>query len=157
MHHKEGNASGPSHYRLISVIPCLGKLLDQVVHTQVYAYLTKVEYFSECQMGFRKKESTGICFIDFLDKIFRGMDQGCPSGVLFLDLSKAFDSVNFEILLSKLKNAGFKLSCEKWFRSNLCGRSQVTQIGKVNSSSLRVICDVPRGSILRSIIVYNIH
>ena len=76
------------------------------------------------------------------------MDNGVPSGVLFLDLRKAFDTVNTEILLNKLKLSGLKSNVVKWFESYLCGRTQVTKMGKTLSMPLPVTCGVPQGSIL---------
>ena len=68
--------------------------------------------------------------------------------MLFLDLRKAFHTVNTDILLMKLKNSGFNANVVKWFKSYLCGRTQVTKMGKEKSPPLSVTCGVPQGSIL---------
>ena len=95
-----------------------------------------------------KGHSTGTCLLDFLDDIFTNVDKGVPSGVLFLDLRKAFDTVNHEILLQKLVNMGVHVETVQWFRSYLEGRSQVTKVNGTMSQSAFVTCGVPQGSIL---------
>ena len=91
---KDGSKSDPSNYHPISVLPCIGKLMERVVHTQLYSYCTNSNIFSESQSGLRKGCSTTTCLIDFLANIFDNIDQGITCGVLFLDLRKAFDTVN---------------------------------------------------------------
>ena len=81
-------------------------------------------------------------------EIYQGVDRGCPSGVLFLDLKKAFDMVNHEILLSKLKLSDLKARAVNWVWSYLGGRLQVTKVGGVKSPPPSMACGVPQGSIL---------
>ena len=127
----------------------LGDLvLEKVIHLQLYTYITDMNIISNGQSGFRKGHSTGTCLLDFLDNIFTNVDKGVPSGVLFLDLRKAFDTVDHEVLLSKLKHIGVRNSSVEWFRSYLDGRSQVTKVNGEISSSAFVTCGFPQGSIL---------
>ena len=86
--------------------------------------------------------------INFLNEIYYQVDNGVPSGMLFLDLSKAFDTVNFENLLHKLKLSGLKAQAVKWFRSYISGRLLVTRVGMETSMTTPVTCGVPQGSIL---------
>ena len=102
----------------------------------------------KCLTEVQEEHSTGTCLVGFLDHIFQNMDRGCPSGVLFLDLSKAFDTVNHEHLLSKLRKLGFKWKAVNWVASYLYNRSQVTKVGNDISSARNVLCGVPQGSIL---------
>ena len=93
---KDGNKLDPCNYCPISVLPVLGKIIERVIHSQLYSFFTTRNFFTPTQMGFRKGFSTGTCLVSFLDEIFKGLDQGRPSGFLFLDLKKAFDTVNHE-------------------------------------------------------------
>ena len=82
---KEGDASDPSNYRPISVLPTLGKLRERVAHTQLYSHFTQHEVITNRQSWFRKGHSMMTCLIDFLDDIYQDVDQGGICGVLFLD------------------------------------------------------------------------
>ena len=90
----------------------------------------------------------GACLADFLNEIYEEMDEGGSCGVLFLDLAKAFDTVDHQILAVKLHSLGFKASTVSWFTSYLSNRSQATKVGNVFSKSCNITCGVPHGSIL---------
>ena len=145
---KEGSPSDPSNYRPIAILPCMGKLLERIAHTQLYSYIEKHNVLNKCQAGFRRGYSTGTCLVDLLEDIYQGVDGGDVSGVLFLDLKKAFDTVNHDILINKLHKYGIRWSAQSWTRSYLSGRSQVTRVGATRSAPLPVMCGVPQGSIL---------
>ena len=100
--YKDGDATNPANYRPISILPCLGKLLERIIHTQLYAYLTKSGIITHEQSGFRKGHSTGTCLIDFLENIYLNIDRNLYCGVLFLDLKKAFDTVIIIIIIITL-------------------------------------------------------
>ena len=105
---KEGDRTDPSNYRPISILPTMGKICERVVHTQLYDYCTQHNVISESQSGFRKEYSTCTCLIDFLANILQNVDNGRACEVLFLDLRKAFDTVNHQVLLSKLRQYGMR-------------------------------------------------
>ena len=88
--YKDGDASDPSNYRPISILPCLGKICERIVHTQLYQYFTNEGLLTDEQSGFRKGHSTGTCLIDFLANIYSNIDKGVLCGVLFLDPQKSF-------------------------------------------------------------------
>ena len=83
------------------VLPTLGKVFERLVHTQCQKYVTDHKFMSAAQAGFREGRSTGTCLTEFLHNIYAGIDQGCAMGVLFLDLAKAFDSVDYAQLREK--------------------------------------------------------
>ena len=118
------------------------------MHSQLYAYFSDRHLISESQSGFRKGHSTATCLLDFVNEIYSKIDEGSVCGVLFLDLKKAFDTVDHKILLSKLGKYGIRNLGQKFLKSYLEGRQQVTKIEQHRSAPLLVTCGVPQGSIL---------
>ena len=108
----------------------------------------KCELFADAQSGFKKGHSTPTCLLDVLDSIFREINLGRVCGVLFLDLKKAFDSVNHKLLLNKLCNTGLDVTVIDWIASYLSCRSQVCRVNDSTSDALHVSHGVPQGSIL---------
>ena len=107
------------NYRPISVLPVASKVLERVVHHQLHSFLSEHKLLSPFQCGFRRNRSTEFAAIAFSDDIRRGMDLGLLTRVVFIDLRKAFDSVDDEILISKLKSYGLKDIELDWFRNYL--------------------------------------
>ena len=100
------------------------------------------------QSGFRTNHSTNLCLSFLTDKILKGFDEGLLSGKILIDLQKAFDTINHEILLKKLEAIGFPDKCIRWFRPYLYERIFFTEIENRLSDFRKVSCDVPQGSIL---------
>ena len=101
------------------------------------------------QYGFRKNYSTAHALIQLYDKISNALDNKRVTLGLFIDLSKAFDKVNHEILLDKLDHYGVRGICfTLWFKSYLSCRKQFVQYNGYNSSSLDITCGVPQETIL---------
>ena len=138
----------PSNYRPISVLPVVMKIFERAVQQQFVGYLTKHSVLCKEQSGFRKKHSTQTATTDVTDYILNNMDNGFLTGAVYLDLKKAFDSVDSETLLFKLKCLGVKSSEHTWFRNYIMDRSQWVQHSSVHSEKLPISCGVPQGSIL---------
>ena len=86
---KEGERDKASNYRPISILPALSKILERVIHNQVYEHLRNHDLLSKAQFGFRKYHSTSTCIMKLLDTVYKNMDKGLLTGVVFLDLKKA--------------------------------------------------------------------
>ena len=146
--HKGGSTNDPNCYRPISVLPLFSKFMERLVHNQLYSHLDRYQMLSDSQSGFRKADSTTTCLVDFLDAIYNNIEQGRLSGVAFLDLKKAFDTVDHKLMLSKLSNLNISYRVIRWFASYLENRSQVTKISNITSEPGNLDCGVPQGSIL---------
>ena len=107
----------------------------------------KIE-FSKYQSGFRPLHSTLTALIDITDNWYLNIDDGLTNAILFIDLKKAFDAIDHEILLSKLELYGFKGTSLNLFSDYLSDRTQVTVTNNVNSETSFISCGVPQGSIL---------
>ncbi len=145
---KSGDRCDSGNYRPITILPTVSKVLEKVVHHQVYKYLMDEKILSPVQFGFRPNLSTEVALIHFTDSILDNMDKGAVTGAIFLDLSKAFDTVNHSILFSKLSKAGFNDATVTWFNSYLYQRTQVTRVDNATSSAKYVSVGVPQGSVL---------
>ena len=113
---KEGDRNLASNYRPISILPCLSKIMECIIHNQIYNHLRDHNLLSEAQFTFRKYHSISTCILKLLNTVYRNIDTNVLTGVVFLDLKKAFNTVDHIILLNKLHT--FKLSQEtiNWFR-----------------------------------------
>ena len=111
------------NYRPISLLITISKVLEKLIYVQVYQYIDKNKILFNSQYGFRNKHSCEQALIELTGEIIQAKEQNLKSTALFLDLSKAFDTLDHEILLSKLKRYGIRGVCNNWFQSYLSGRS----------------------------------
>lgn len=149
---KDGTRSQVDNYRPISVLPVVSKILERVVHDQLYQYLTSNKILNKWQSGFRPGYSTTTALSYVVDDILSNMDGACGrknyTGILFLDFKKAFDTVDHDILLDKLRSYGVVDSALDWFGSYLAGRYQIVQIENQYSDMMGIAFGVPQGSII---------
>jgi hypothetical protein len=101
---KAGDPVKPESYRPISVLPALSKILERAVHSQFSEYLECNDLLTDVQFGYRRKRSTTSAAIIFVDDVRREMDKGKLTGAVFLDLTKAFDTISHGVLLEKVKS-----------------------------------------------------
>ena len=137
-----------SNYRPISVLPIFSKLLEKLMHKRLLAYLTTKNILVDNQYGFREKHSTYMGILNLIDQVTEAIDNRSYVLGIFIDLSKAFDTINHSILLEKLRLYGIRGTVWEWFKSYLERRSQFVQIGTSKSDVLNITCGVPQGSIL---------
>ena len=146
--YKSGTVTNPNNYRPISVLSAFSKILERIVYNQLESYLVKNNIFFKYQFRFRKGHSTEQAILEITDSLKTAIDKKEITCGLFLDFSKAFDTVNFEILLSKLDKYGVRGIQHDWFKSYLTNRKQYVRIGKSDSDMLTMTCGVPQGSTL---------
>ena len=115
--HKSEPASDLNNFRPISVLPIISKLLERHICTRLMLYLRSFNLIVPTQSGFRPLHSTESILIKMTDDWLEAMDQGLYTAVIFLDLCKAFDVVNHDLLVAKLQMYGCSSSALLWFKS----------------------------------------
>ena len=137
-----------ANYRPISLLSNINKIIEKLMHERLYSFLEKHKCIYELQFGFRSKHSTGHALTDLTEAIRKSLDEGNFSVGVFIDLQKAFDTVDHEILLSKLGHYGVRGTANDWFRSYLTNRKQFVTINGVDSTPRIMKFGVPQGSVL---------
>lgn len=154
---KTNNPADVKDLRPISILPCLSKVLERVVCSQMIQYLETNNVLPSAQSGFRKQRSTSTALLDVVDNVLAAQDAGEGTILTLLDFSRAFDTINTSLMLSKLSYYGFESGTVQWFASYLSLRSQKVELRGENGSSLTsklklVTRGVPQGSILGPIL-----
>ena len=135
-------------YRPISLLSTSSKVFERVVFEQLYEYLHSKNLLYRSQCGFRRDHSTGLASVELIDHICKEMDKGDTPFSIFLDLSKAFDMLDHDIPVTKLKHYGIDDTPLTWFKSYPTNRMQFVEIEGTGSNLLHKEKGVPQGSIL---------
>ena len=156
LYKKDDNKSF-GNYRPISLLSSIFKIFERVAYNQLYTYLTSNDLLYESQYGFRKHHSTKLAALEFTDRIEKEMDTKKLPFSIFLALSKAFDTLDHSVLLSKLQYYGIRDTALNWFKSYLSKRTQYVDCDGISSSIKEIETGVPQGSILGPLlfIIYN--
>ena len=135
---KSGDTQQVNNHRPISVLTSFSKILERIVYTRTSEFVDNHNILSDSQFGFREKHSTSHAILQLLDKISNSIDDSSHTLGLFLDLCKAFDTVNHEIPLSKLAHYGIRGIALEWFRNYLTKRHQFVSINGCVSSPAEI-------------------
>ena len=136
------------NYRPISVLPFFPKIFENIIFNHVIHFLNDNNVLYDYQFGFRKQHSTSHAIITLVERVEKALDTGKVVVGVFLDLKKAFDTVNHTILLHKLEKYGIQGIVLKWFSSYLSCRRQYVQYDGCKSDVTQITHGVPQGSIL---------
>jgi len=145
---KKGEKNNIQNYRPISILPTFSKIIEKLVNIRLLNYINKFNILNDCQFGFRPGFSTTMALLKFLDKVTEAIDKKLFVIGIYIDLQKAFDTVNHNILLKKLKFYGIRGKSFEWFQDYLHNRTQYTNFKNNISDCKPVTCGVPQGSIL---------
>ena len=146
---KQGSRDDPNNYRPISCLPVFSKIFEKVVYNQLSEFLTINRILDTNQFGFQPNKSTFHPLLHILNYIADAFSNNKFVIAVFLDLRKAFDMVDRDILISKLRNIGLDDIAVSWFRSYLSDRKMFTMVnGHLSQSFRTLVRSVPQGSIL---------
>ena len=146
--HKKGDSTDLCNYRPISVLNTINKIFEKILHARLIKYINDFNILYKYQFGFREGHSTELALIEIVDNIRYSLDSGKITCGIYLDLTKAFDTVNHKILLGKLDHYGVRGKALELLQSYLEDRVQYTSVGNFKSGVKSIRCGVPQGSVL---------
>jgi hypothetical protein len=146
--YKKGSRLLVSNYRPISLLSNINKILEKLMFSRLYKFLEDYKCIYALQFGFRAKHSTNQALIDITENVKSALDNKMHACGIFVDLQKAFDTVNHKILLDKLSHYGIRGIANDWFSSYLSNRTQYVSILGFDSKIMSVPHGVPQGSVL---------
>ena len=143
---KKNDNTNKENYRPISTLSNVAKIFERIIHKQISDFME--QKFSKYLSGFRKNYNTQISLLKMLETWKNNLNRGNKVGALIMDLSKAFDTLNHDLILAKLEAYGFSKDAILFIKSYLDSRQQRTKINTTFSDWLEILCGVPQGSIL---------
>ena len=146
--HKSGSKTDRKNYRPISTLPFCSKVYERCIHNRLVGYLDKYRVLFPDQYGFLRNRCTTDAVLKFTDCCAAALNKRQFLLATFLDFSKAFDTLDIDIMCCKLREYGFRGFMNTWFESYLRGRTQYVEVGQHKSSTVTLSCSVPQGSIL---------
>ena len=145
---KKGKKEEPKNYRPVPLLPVMSKVIEKVVPNQVMEHRKKYKIIFDYQSGFRSKYSVKTCLAHLSNQILKRFEARKSTGMILIDLLKAFDTLDHQILLKKLKCIGFSPETVRWFESYLKNRNLIVSLEKSLSEPGVLSFELPRGSIL---------
>ena len=145
---KKGTKSDPGNYRPVSLTCITCKVMESIIRDNIIQFFSDNNLYSDCQHGFRSKRSGVTQLLQVIEYFTNSLDNGRSFDVVYLDFSKAFDSVPHERLLIKLSSYGIEGKLLQWIKGFLFHRTQRVRVGKSYSGEAEVLSGIPQGSIL---------
>ena len=145
---KKGDPQQLDNYRPVSVIPIFSKIFEKVIYSRLYSFLTTMNVIYDKQFGFRKNHSTTHAINYSINRILGEIEKKRHVIGIFVDLSKAFDTIDHRKLLIKLEHYGIRGVCHSLLTSYLSNRTQYTNFQQAYSETCPVDFGVPQGSVL---------
>ena len=136
--YKKGVMTDPNNYRPIATLSPFSKTLKRIIYDQLSSFLEKHNILNKYQFGFRKGHSTEQAILEITENLKTFIDDGLITCAVFIDFSKAFDTVNHKILLAKLSKYGIRGHSLEWFNSYLTNRRQFVKVQNEKSSLLPI-------------------
>lgn len=146
--YKNGNKHQFSNYRPISLLPQFSKILEKLFIHRLDHFIETQNLLSEHQYGFRSNRSTTMAVMELTEKILSAIDKREYTVGVFMDLQKAFDTIDHNLLMTKLERYGIRGIAYTWLKNYLDNRKQYVQLNDEKSDLLRITCGVPQGSVL---------
>ena len=146
--YKKGEKVDVSNHRPISLLTSISKIFERIIYIRTVNFFKKSDIFSNFQFEFRENHSTTHALLSFVEKVTDALDTFSHTIGIFLDFSKAFDTINHKILLAKLSHYGIRGKALEWFTSYLSNRSQYVHVNGVDSQIKSIDCGIPQGSLL---------
>ena len=145
---KTGEKNVFTNYRPVSLLPQFSKLLEKLFSARLDKFIDKYNILTENQYGFRANRCTSDALLELVEKITNSIDKKKYTVGVFIDLKKAFDTIDHKLLLKKMELYGVRGVALNWMASYLNNRKQYVDIDGELSLYLTVLCGVPQGSIL---------
>jgi hypothetical protein len=145
---KKGKTTDCNNYRPISILSVVSKVIEKILASQIRGFLETFKLFTDNQYGFRKGKNTTDAISRLMEDLYQNFNDSTVTQGLFLDFSKAFDTIDHQILLQKLNYYNFSHSSISTIASYLRNRKQFVRIGNTDSEMLDIKIGVPQGSVL---------
>ena len=149
---KSGDRHSFNNYRPISLLPQFSKVLEKIFYKRMVKFVEDKGIFHDNQFGFRSKRNTGQAILSLVEDVTDAIEKNSTTAGVFIDFKKAFDTVNHSILLEKLDHYGIRGIAYNWMSSYLCRRKQYVLYDEYKSGVSDIVCGVPQGSILGSLL-----
>ena len=150
--HREGSTKEINNYPPISLLSIFSKIMKKIVAVRFYSFLELYSVIFLNQFGFRPGCFTTHALISIMQAINKAIDNQLFGSGVCIDLKKAFDTVNHDILLLKFEHYGIRDVTYSWFKSYLTYRKQYVSLPGVDSDIKNVSCGVPQGSVLNPLL-----